>query len=349
MELGNGAEQQFKMAMKEVLPKQESIDVAELLFFQSTTLAIGNVSSSAGVACASETALVADQRAEGTDGREAADQSSGEESGGERCANPLQALSFALPKAKQQSLAKAKGQPKATAQSSKQTVTQAKSAKGVKRKAEEPGREPSTAIMKLDQLRENSKRSRATESVEQADQALVDDFCERLQSKRTSLLASDVEGDAGTAESLKSAMKDMSGLSQAVKQKQKSLNRRKDKESASFLYLKEKLDEILTESTTVSDLCSGLIANSGEDMDRCDCLSKLQTLGWTISPYVWKRGFKCAMLSHLKYENWSMITGITRDRIIEVLGKEAGSTFFFIAVNDVIQRMIKSVLPAKAA
>ena len=344
VELGNGAEQQVKMAMKEVMPKVESIDVADILFFQATSLAIGSTASSSRATA--QTALVLDPEA---DVAEAAEKSSGEESVGDGAvANPLQALSFALPKAKQQSLAKAKGQPKPKVTPSAKPAASS-TAKGIKRKADETTKETTTAIIRLDQLRESSKKARGVEgTVDLADQAVVDDFSGKLQAKRSSLFASVADGDAGVAEGLKAAQKEMSALSQAVKQKQKSLKRRKDRESASFVFLSEKLEEILAESATVSELISGLIATSGEDMDRCDCLSKLKTLGWVINSSVWKRGFKCAMLSHLKYENWSLIAGPTRDRIIEALGQECGSTFFFIAVNDVIQRMIKSVLPAKA-
>ncbi len=335
----NAAENHFKMAIKEALPQHEGIDVSSLLFFQpsaltsaasssnpvTNTLAIGNV----GTAVAGE--------------GDAENQESSDEEGGMAGAynsNPLSAMRFALPKAKQTSLTVApKSQPKAASKATQQAKSKA-NARGKKREVEQ---DLSLSIVTLES---SAKLARSSgDTMDSNDTNIANEFNTKVQNLKANMFAMVVDGDSGVQEGLKAANKSATEFIKAVKHRLKMVGRRKDLESA------QPLLEVLQSHSELIDpintMCTKLTASLGEDTDHLDMLLKLQSEGWNVPKPLFKRAIKCAVLSFLKFSKWSLITTTVNKQSLEVLGEEHGREFINMMINDCIQRLLKAVAANK--
>ena len=345
----NAAGKHFAMATKEVIGNHDAVDVSSLLLFRSSEIAPSSQlalpamsSSSAGMSIEDDARKISKSCVKTEDDADEAmaEDSDDEVSQPSSSTNPLAQIRFALPKSKAESLSKASA--KAKAQVAKAQVAKAKAksesvGKAGKRKAGQP-ESAEHFIHTLDEPTSKSQKKDAE------DQKLLDEIESKLNEKKESLFSKVIDGDATTNEALKSANKDLTIFRNQLQTKIKSLGRRKVDEG-----LCEKLEATKKVVTQAANLASGLASLSGEDREHLDGLTSLHILGWKFSEAVWKRACKCAMLSHLKYEHWDMMTSGTRDRMITHFGIEKGNNFFNVLLSDVIQRLLRSVAMQKAS
>ena len=362
IELGdNDADRHFTLAKKECLSTTEAVDVGELMFFQSSQITPRHSGSASWRTEEQDPLPIADgsHRNNAPVKREYGDVDSDDEEGSEdqsrQSSSAFKGLSFALPKAKCVSLAKAEAKAKAFAKAKSRAVVQKDSAastkakgRGTKRKAAETeeGETASVRILQLDQPEMQQPKDGETISLDSADQQVVDEYFKKVNEKRLGIFKTIVDGDAATNDGLKSGLKELSALLAQLKSKMKSLKRRNNKDST---LLQEKLDEFSKEISDAISLSSGLIALSGDDREHLDTMVRMSSIGWRFGDAVYKRAFKCAMLSHLKFEQWHMVTSGTRDSMIHQLGPSSGAEFFNVLVNDMVQRLLRSVALNKAS
>lgn len=343
IDLGNNAaEKHFNMASKEVFALQSSIDVKDLLFFQASEMVTPAVSTSRSSKPIRdgevlEQAHVSDDNADPSDNE-----------GTEPPAPSgsfLQSLGFALPKSKVESMAKsqAKAQAKGVAKAKPKPKPDGVPKKGIKRKANDAAAADDDAkVLKLEDLANKDD----TGGLDSGDQQILNEYKQKIADKRKSLFASMMDNDSGTSDCLKSGMKDLAGLQSQIKGKTKSLKRRKDGSSSSLI---QDLDEIAQEAGEVHKLAHGLLSTIGEDVEHVETMARCCKSGWAFAPAMFKRAFKCAMLSHLKYEQWSSVTSTTRDLMFKHLSKEDAESFFNVLLNDMVQKLMKSIAISKVS
>ncbi len=327
----HSAEKHFAMSSKEVLPKKsQAISAADLMFFQSSVLAPAPLSLQFGTSKDKQLAIgdniqqTNDIKTEGdvnsSDDDEMNSTAQGSTSAG---INPLKNMAFALPKSKVTSInraaakAAAKGAAKATA-TAKVSAKAKPNAGGKKRKAETQEVEDISLVIHTLEPPSNT----SVGDLQDDDQKVVDDFDDKLTSRRNTLFDKVADNEASITDSLKAGSKSLGTLHAAIKQKLKSAGRRKNKDVNVFCSKLENIDE---EATSVQTVINGLTSSTGEDCDHIEALLKFSKIGWVFSPSIKKRAFKCAMLSHLKYGEWAKMTGKTRDLMKATLGDEIGS------------------------
>eukprot|EP00438_Fugacium_kawagutii_P036428 Skav236213 [mRNA] locus=scaffold98:251964:258203:- [translate_table: standard] len=335
------ADQHFKMSMKEVLPQHDSLDLSGLLLFSSAPtpqrLAIEGTSKThlfeedtkshrpaASTPC--EIAGPVDEANSSSDDEKPSSSS-----------NPFTAMRFALPKNK----AAAKAKTKAAAKAVPKRTPSVKGEGTTRQKRKVETEDPEHSIHKLGS---GPKIPKGTDT-DESDAKLIQEFEAKIKTMKSTLLASILETDSGSIDGLRSASKEIVSFLSQLKLKAKSVGRRKDKESAKIMidFLVEQQGPLME----LSSVCSGLIALSGEDTDHLDALQKFREDDWSISAGVYKRAFKCACISHLKFGSWTEITGPTRNMMLSLLGKENGEEFFFVMLNDCIQRLVRAVPATK--
>ena len=360
--LTNDAPQRhFEMASKQMMPSSSSssgnqgINVDSLLFFQALQAnASGGggegVQGSPPVAISTQSGMDNGNKIEEAD----SDASSPRHDGN----SGLSALAFALPKSKNKPTAKAK--PKAIEVPGKNSgkgvsnVTLIPGPKpAVKPERETKAEKPPTRKRKVSQGMEDTDEAAAhalkvhrmdtlgsdsLDNLSHADKATINEYTEKFNTFKATSFKNILDGDTGTTDGLKQASKDLSSFTASIKSKIKSLQRRKDNNMG---IVKQELEDIVLKVTEVVTLVHSLIGLCGEDLVLVDQLDSLSD--WTFSKALYKRAFKCAMISHLKYENWGQMTSSTRGRMIKVLGDEEGQSFFDLVLNDVIQRMLRSI------
>ena len=368
----NAAERHFTMATKEVIDRKEAIDVSTLMFFQCslvghTTPALANhahsTASSSWEGAQAAVPASSDVKQECKSDPESSESEDANKGGPASTGNLFTQLKFAMPKAKQDALRKkeiaAGAKAAASARASLSSAAKAKGKPG-KRKGGEDGVQIFTLedppmqralkrhreAMSGNQAEREHQLDETEPALDPGDQKIADEFQEKVNSKKESF-ANILDGDNVTNDALKACGKDLGALSAQIKGKIKSLNRRTGKKDSSAL--KQKLETILAPLTDAITLSQGLMALSGEDREHLDTMSQLKTQEWKFSDAVWKRAFKAAMVSHLKYEHWSMMTSGTRDSMIELLGREQGINFFNISINDVVQRLLRHIPASKAS
>ena len=329
----HSAEKHFAITSKEVLPKKsQSISAADLMFFQSSVLAPAPLSLQFGTSKDKPPAIgdIAPQTNNiktecdansSDDDDEMKSTNQGSASSG---INPLKNMAFALPKSKANSIAKAAAKAAAKVAAAKATATSKASAKakvsagGKKRKAESQDVEDVSLVIHTLEPQSNT----SVGDLQDDDQKVVDDFEEKLLSRRNTLFDKVADNEASITDSLKAGSKSLGTLHAAIKQKLKSAGRRKNKDVHVFCSKLENIDE---EATRVQTVINGLTSSTGEDCDHIEALLKFSKIGWVFSPSIHKSAFKCAMLSHLKYGEWAKMTGKTRDLMKSTLGDEIGS------------------------
>ena len=89
---------------------------------------------------------------------------------------------------------------------------------------------------------------------------------------------------------------------------------------------------------------------TGDAVDDTDLVNKLNGASdtWTISPSLYRRALKCLCTRDLKYANWSDFTGPTYMRMVDTLGAADGKDMFFLQVNEMLQKLLRSVPLPKA-
>ena len=357
----DAADRHYSMAAKQILPTSgETIDVGSLMFFQSSMFAAptssnqlqltdiasnqksGTSQNSTSAGCTSQIKTEL--------GAETSDDDASVESVGNVLSNPLSHVKFALPKAKVTSLAKA------AAKTSAAKTVSAKSSGNPKAKAAATsgGTSGRGKKRKTDQDDENKIHTLTFETEEkvpkggdltEGDSQIVRELGQKMDDKKANLFKDILDGDSGTQDGLKSGQKDLISFNQQIKQKIKSLGRRKESSQA----VTEKLEPFVEEVTNVCSVIAALIQSHGTDHDNFDFLKGFESNGWIFSSAVWKRAVKCSVLSHLKYGKWEMFTTDLRARILDHFGNDAGHAFFHLNLNDMIQRLLRVVSNNKAS
>lgn len=349
------------MAAKQILPTSgETIDVGSLMFFQSSMFAAPSSSNqlqltdvasnqTPGTSKYSSSAGCASQVKKENGAETSDDDDASVESVGNAISNPLKHVKFALPKSKVTSLAKAaaktaaakstSARPSGTAKAKAAAASAGTSGRGKKRKTDED-EENKIHTLTFDHEQKVPKVGELTDG----DTQIVREIGQKMDDKKASLFKDILDGDSGTQDGLKSGQKDLISFNQQIKQKIKSLGRRKESSEA----LKETLEQFVEEVTNVCSTISALTQSHGTDHDNFDLLKGFAAKGWVFSSAVWKRAVKCAVLSHLKYGNWKMFTTDLRSRILNHFGNDDGSAFFHFNLNDMIQRLLRAVSNNKA-
>lgn len=287
----HSAEKHFAITSKEVLPKKsQSISAADLMFFQSSVLAPAPLSLQFGTSKDKPPAIgdIAPQTNNiktecdansSDDDDEMKSTNQGSASSG---INPLKNMAFALPKSKANSIAKAAAKAAAKVAAAKATATSKASAKakvsagGKKRKAESQDVEDVSLVIHTLEPQSNT----SVGDLQDDDQKVVDDFEEKLLSRRNTLFDKVADNEASITDSLKAGSKSLGTLHAAIKQKLKSAGRRKNKDVHVFCSKLENIDE---EATRVQTVINGLTSSTGEDCDHIEALLKFSKIGWVFS------------------------------------------------------------------
>ena len=245
-------------------------------------------------------------------------------------------MSFAM------SGAKAKAKAAAAAKATAATKPAGKGAAKAKAKSE-PGKKRkaagSEAVIRLETPA--AKQSRNGADTEEADNAIIAQFQESVtQLQKNAFVCADT--DSAIADCLKQAGKDLSAAMQSIKGKKKSLNRRQ----SDTAYILSELDAILTDLQQADRLGQALLKCSGEDLDLLESMKELNR--WEFSLPLYKRALKCACISNLKFTDWKSFTGNTLKSMENILGKNEAQKFFWLMLNEVTQKLLRSI-PVKKA
>lgn len=181
------------------------------------------------------------------------------------------------------------------------------------------------------------------ESSEENDKKTIDSFKELLAGHQKSSFIIESTTDTQLSEGLKASSKSLTTTKNSCAQKAKSLGRRKDGTSD---FVVSELSAIQSELERAIKVCSGLVSQSSDDCSLVDSMEALAS--WKFAPSLWKRGLKCACVSNLKFTDWASFTGITRTRMFKVLGKDEGAKYFLMMLNEITQKLLRSI-PLKKA
>ena len=142
---------------------------------------------------------------------------------------------------------------------------------------------------------------------------------------------------------VRASSQDIIILQKSLREKIKSVNRRKTATN-----LKSDLEVMLSELDDTSALLKSLV--TGDAVDDTDLVNKLNNMAdtWTISASLYRRALKCLCTRDLKYANWTDFTGSTYTRMVDTLGSDEGKNLFFLQVNEVLQKLLRSVPLPKA-
>ena len=162
--------------------------------------------------------------------------------------------------------------------------------------------------------------------------------------RKKSVFVCELSTEAAINDCLKAASKTLTTNKNLISAKIKSLSRRKDGQGDMII---SELDTINSEYSSAIKVCHGLSAATGED---CSLLDQMQELSkWTFSSSLFKRGLKCACISNLKFAEWSTLTDTTKNRIHKILGDEEGNTFFWLMVNELVQKLLRAISQKKVS
>lgn len=338
----NAHEKMFNAASSHVLPKRPAVELEgfelQLPFFQITNQSsqsqtTSDAANTEPVLNISETAKEEDEDDSQQDNLNISPW------GGMLAAGKARALpgpkaipgpkASAVPKAKQTPLPKQAPLPKCENTSSSQNSRPTKS----RRTADTTNDGPATIDFAND-----ATKSKTKNNLDESDKVTLAEYERKLQDKRDFLLADATDTEQGIQELLKNSMKSLVGLSQEIQKKVKSIGRRRT--SGQDDTLKVKLNELNEETVAVRLVCQQLLNFSGSEGS--DQLVK-HSESWTFHIAIWKRAFKLSMLGYLKYGDWNAMSETLRPKIIDKLGESVGGSFFQLLINEVFQKLLRSL------
>lgn len=358
LDLSPEAPQQiYDKAVKEALPVHDtiSIDALSLPFFR--TEQIGGAARAAVQDAAPSLSQIplpdAPRAAQPDEDADQLDETEQDDSHAYTGHSFSELLPLAKPKAKSKATPKApskasvKAAPKAKADSST-----ASNASNRKRKDAPPvpefeapikSRKIGKGLTPIERLAETMEDTSGPKHA--ADQEIVNEWQKKLDDFKPCAFATLTDTDAGIMEGLRDVNKDLTTFVNSLKKKIKSVSRRKTEDQ-----VKPQLEEILQEANGVVKLCTDLRSMVGDEMSHVRSIQALSEMDkpWTFGKAVWKRAFKCAMTSFLKYSDWNSMTSNLRAAILSTLGDVLGNDFFGLLVNETVQRLIRSLNVAKA-
>lgn len=323
----DAADNMFKMAVRQTQApaSAEAFDGSTLPFFNASRIrnSVMNTSSAASDVAMSGAESVAPETKPGPGGDAESDQDSDNENSSLQLQSYAEKLSFAAPKGK----AKATPKPEAKASAAKPKANpKTKPKPDRKRKQDE-------MVLTLDDIKKAQKTN-----TQDADKKIVEPFSATLSQLRQDAFVCNLDTEVALNECLKTASKTLASNKSLCTQKIKSLNRRKEG-SADFVV--SEIDAIQNEYSAALKVCNGLLSCSGEDLSLLDQMADLSD--WSFSPSLYKRGLKCACISNLKFTDWNAFTCDTKHRVDKILGPSDGEPFFWIMVNELVQKLLRGV------
>ncbi|CAK9051841.1 unnamed protein product [Durusdinium trenchii] len=243
-------------------------------------------------------------------------------------------LLFAMPAAtaKAKCLAATKAGAKASAKAHPKSHAKAKAkAQTNKRK-----KDTEPEIITMESVEEPAAKTRKTTD---GDNAILTEFNGKLNRLKEEGFAMIQDNDQAVTEALKKGNKELMHLNQSIKTKIKSLGRRKDNP----VMLKDGLDSLVDIISEFQIVCAGLIHLNIDDTEAPRFLQQKVCDGWKISEPLMKRAFKTAFMSHLKYSDWEAMCSSTRPALIEEFGDARGNDLFEMFLNEVVQRLLRSI------
>lgn len=350
----------FAGTQKDVLPSNDAIDALELPFFM-----MGNHPNRLGLAMSSASSTTAPQPPhdrellsianEANPGNPECDGKnvvSDDDDEKETTFNPFSVLAANLNmRSTKGRLAAAKSAP-AQQVAPKQTTrpstkAAAKSTSSAKRKKSADEQEPALIV----RLPSDTKKSRkeedaadggkATDSQKQstADMQIQQDYQQQLEAKQKSLFSKTTGTEAAINDGLRSAQKELQTFCGSIKNKIKSLTRRKDKGHE----LQAALNAIIEDVQHVLSLCQQLIGMTCDDSEP-SIVESLKTLGKTrsLADGVFQRGYKCMALSSLKFSDWELLSSVCQ-QVMNHFGEEKGCSVVQLLISDLVQRLLRAL------
>lgn len=196
----------------------------------------------------------------------------------------------------------------------------------------------------LDEPTVKVAKTNSSAATEEADKKLIEEKTAEIDNYRKTAFRCDSDTDNAIVDCLKTAIKSFSATEKSIKEKMKSLGRR-TKGSADFV--KSELDAILDEIQEAHKLANSLLQLTGEDTSLVTSMADMTS--WTFSQSLHKRALKSACLSNLKFQDWKSFTGATKDQIAKVLGKDDGESFFWMMLNEFIQKLLRAIATKKVS
>ena len=239
-------------------------------------------------------------------------------------------MNISKPKAKAKASSKASAKPKANPKENAASSKKRKGGSGSDLQSE-------VKVLKLEIPPTKVPKGNDTE---EADNQLISQWQTKLAEHRERVFLCDSDNDSAVAECLKNASKALAGTATSIKQKNKSLNRRQGGGD----YVISELESILNEIQDAHKLTNSLLQCSGEDTTLIESMAELSS--WTFSSPLMKRALKSACISNLKFQDWKSFTGSTKARIHSTLGEIEGESFFWMMLNEFIQKMLRAI-PSK--
>jgi hypothetical protein len=189
--------------------------------------------------------------------------------------------------------------------------------------------------------------AKVSASMEESDIVSLDDFSAQVHGHTHNMFAHCADSTDAVCDVLKKAMADLTTLTKLMRDKIKSVGRRKSNE---IPLIKVELEKLVTSIDDMLALTRNLQACNGTDEDVVETLEHLNSAesSWVVADAIFKRAFKCKALTHLRFGDWDTITSSYRDSILNRFGESDGSTFFAMMLNEIVQKMLRGIPLAKA-
>ena len=226
-------------------------------------------------------------------------------------------------KAKTQAKAKSKAAPKSVVKENKRKKLQ---------------------VETLDEPTMKVPKNNSSSATEEADKKVIEEKTAEIDNYRKTAFRCDSDSDTAIVDCLKTAIKSFSSTVKGIKEKMKSLGRR-TKGSADFVM--SELQAILDEIQDAHRLANSLLQLTGEDTSLVTSMADMTS--WTFSQALHKRALKSACLSNLKFKDWKSFAGETKDQIVKVLGRDEGEAFFWMMLNEFIQKLLRAIATKKVS
>lgn len=331
----------FQQAVKKTMPSVKALDIAELPCNRLFSMMLSGSSGISATASSSDAlplpmppSCEPEPLCDGMPGSGPAQPDDEDDAAATAGKGFQDALAFALPAAKAKAIATAAAKAAAAKVKSENIKEKGKNQRKKRKESE-------VVVEKLDQ--EPSSKTRRLNNDQ--DEALMKEFTGKLDVIKTSSLSEMGNSDASVQDAIKKALKDITGFNQSVKTKLKSLKRRKDHPET----LSKALDELTTEATSMHKALTGILSYHSDDLAHVQILLQHRESGWTFASALLKRAFKSAMLCQLKFEDWESMTSESRPLMISSFGEELGSDTFDTLINELMQRLLRSLQGAKVS
>lgn len=341
----NAANNMFQMASASTQPvMNDGIDIMELPFFN-----IGRRPTQAAITFTPQGAAVTNKRPLELEGQKPDSESKeptapdDDESDQDDVAitsilpdSFASTLNIAKPKAKAKAAsakhAASKQAAKPTSKGKEKVKAEGSSGQSAKKRKDKE--QDSTRLIKLDLP---PSKAAKTSDIEATDKQLIKEWNETMEEHRTQLFVCESDTDPAIAECLKGALKALTATASSIKQKKKSLARRQG--DADFVL--SELDEMLNEVMDAQKMATALLQCSGEDTSLVTSMEDMNA--WKFSQPLQKRALKCACISNLKFQDWKSFTECTKTKIASSLGPEDGEAFFWMMVNEFVQKLLRAI------